>query len=119
MPSKSKKNSKSKACTNSHAATPSPRSNSSSYSNLNPSYTDEDDEQLLLRSLEETSTRYPSFIGTSALICRLIEDASGGIESKGCKLWLSESSMIASSISPDSIVSVSLSYLVLNSFDLL
>ncbi|KAK9069289.1 hypothetical protein SSX86_013405 [Deinandra increscens subsp. villosa] len=111
MPSKSKKNSKSKGFSDSDAATPSPRSNSSSYSNLNRSYNDEDDEQLLLRSLEETSTKYPSFIGTSALICRVNEDVSGGIESKGCKIWLSESLMLASSITPGSIVSVSLASL--------
>ncbi|XP_024975529.1 calmodulin-interacting protein 111 isoform X2 [Cynara cardunculus var. scolymus] len=111
MPPKSKKNSKSKAFSHSDAASPSPHSSSSSYSNPNPGYNDEDDEQLLLRSLEEISTKYPSFIGTSALICRLIEDPSGGIESKGCKIWLSEASMVASSITPGSIVSVSLASL--------
>ncbi|KAI3525882.1 hypothetical protein L1887_05013 [Cichorium endivia] len=108
MPPKGKKNSKSKAFSNSDATSPSPQSSSSSYPNLNPSYNGEDDEQLLLRSLEETSSKYPSLIGTSALICRLIEDASGGIDSKGCKIWLSEASMVASSITPGSVVSVSL-----------
>ncbi|KAL8213719.1 hypothetical protein R6Q57_003168 [Mikania cordata] len=111
MPSKSKKTSKSKGLFNSDSATPSPRSNLSSYSNLNQSYNDEDDEQVLLRSLEKISIKYPSFIGTSSLICRITEDVAGGIESKGCKIWLSESSMIASSITPGSIVSVSLASL--------
>ncbi|KAJ9544127.1 hypothetical protein OSB04_023834, partial [Centaurea solstitialis] len=101
--SSKKSNSKSKA------SSPSTHSNSSSYSNPNPSYNvDEDDEQLLLRSLEDISSKYPSFIATSALICRLTED---GVESKGCKIWLSESAMVASAITPGSIVSVSLASL--------
>ncbi|KAL4587339.1 hypothetical protein LXL04_000208 [Taraxacum kok-saghyz] len=108
MPSKGKKSSKSKAFSNSDATSQSPVSSSSTYSNQNSSYNGEGDEQLLLRSLEETSTKYPSLIGTSALICQLIEDASGGIESKGCKVWLSDAAMVASSITPGSIVSVSL-----------
>lgn len=105
MPPRNKKNSKSKPFSNSDSTTPSPHSNSSSYSNLNyPNFNDEDDEQSLLNSLEEISTKYPSLISPSALICRLIED---GIESKGCKIWLSEAAMVASSITPGSIVSVS------------
>ncbi|XP_023741327.1 calmodulin-interacting protein 111 isoform X1 [Lactuca sativa] len=111
MPPKGKKTTKSKKISNSDATSPSSLSSSSAYSNLNPSYNGEDDEQSLLRSLEETSTKYPSFIGTSALICRSVEDASGGIESKTCKIWLSEASMIASSITPGSVVSVSLASL--------
>ncbi|KAL6569870.1 hypothetical protein OROMI_014384 [Orobanche minor] len=99
MPAKSKKNTKSKAFSHSDAATPYSNPNDGCYND------DEDDEQLLLRSLEDISSKYPSFIGTSALICRLIEDASGGIESKGCKIWLSESAMVASAITPGSIVS--------------
>ncbi|KAL6522963.1 hypothetical protein OROHE_016469 [Orobanche hederae] len=105
MPAKSKKNTKSKAFSHSDAATPYSNPNDGCYND------DEDDEQLLLRSIEDISSKYPSFIGTSALICRLIEDASGGIESKGCKLWLSESAMVASAITPGSIVSVSLASL--------
>ncbi|KAJ0477248.1 putative AAA+ ATPase domain, ATPase, AAA-type, core, AAA ATPase, AAA+ lid domain-containing protein [Helianthus annuus] len=108
MPSKSKKSSKSKNFTNSDGTPQSPLSNSSSYSNLNPNFNEEDDEHSLLRSLEHISTIYPSFIGTSALICRVVEDASGGIESRGCKVWVSESVMIGSSITPGSVVSVSL-----------
>ncbi|XP_035837705.1 calmodulin-interacting protein 111 isoform X3 [Helianthus annuus] len=108
MPSKSKKSSKSKNFTNSDATPQSPLSNSSSYSNLNPNFNEEDDEHSLLRSLEHVSTICPSFIGTSALICRVVEDASGGIESRGCKVWVSESVMIGSSITPGSAVSVSL-----------
>ncbi|KAL6530418.1 hypothetical protein OROHE_014771 [Orobanche hederae] len=85
---------------------------STPYSNPNNGcYNDEDDEELLLRSLEDISTKYPSFIGNSALIRRLTEDASGGIESKGCKIWVSESSMVASAITPGSIVSVSIASL--------
>ncbi|KAL6582570.1 hypothetical protein OROMI_006584 [Orobanche minor] len=104
MPVKSKKNTKSKAFSPSDAATP--------YFNPNNGcYNDEDDEELLLRSLEDISTKYPSFIGNSALIRRLTEDASGGIESKGCKIWVSESSMVASAITPGSIVSVSIASL--------
>ncbi|XP_071687523.1 calmodulin-interacting protein 111-like [Rutidosis leptorrhynchoides] len=110
MPSK-KKSSKSKANSNSDATTPSPLGNSSSYSNLNSNNNHEDGEQSLLCSLETVSTIYPSFIGASALICSLIEDSNIAIDSKGCKVWVSESALIASSITPGSIVSVSLASL--------
>ncbi|XP_015573599.2 calmodulin-interacting protein 111 isoform X1 [Ricinus communis] len=62
-------------------------------------------EQDVAISLQEASNRYPSMIGNSAFIGRLTDVDP---HSKGCKIWLSESSMVASSISPGSIVSVSL-----------
>ncbi|KAI7748779.1 hypothetical protein M8C21_022783 [Ambrosia artemisiifolia] len=111
MPSKSKKSSKAKNFNNSEPSTPSATNNSSSYSNPNLNYTEQDDEQTLLHSLEDISIKYPSFIGPSALICRLNQESCGGVESKGCKIWVSESLMIGGSITPGSIVSVSLASL--------
>nr|XP_043608927.1 calmodulin-interacting protein 111 isoform X2 [Erigeron canadensis] len=108
MPSKKKKNPKSKPLFNS---TQSPHTNSDS--SLNNSINDENDEQQsLFQSLEAISTKYPSFIGSSALICSVTEDTNNNaIESKGCKVWVSESSMVASNINPGCIVSVSLASL--------
>ncbi|XP_021643654.2 calmodulin-interacting protein 111 isoform X1 [Hevea brasiliensis] len=62
-------------------------------------------EQDLILSLEQASTRFPFMIGKSAFIGRVTDVVS---ESRGCKIWLSESSMVASSLSPGSVVSVSL-----------
>ncbi|GJV04588.1 calmodulin-interacting protein 111 isoform X1 [Tanacetum coccineum] len=77
----------------------------SSNNNHNHNKEEEDDEQSLLKSINEASNKYPTLIGGSALICKILEN---GIHSKGCKIWLSESSLIASDIIPGSIVSVSL-----------
>ncbi|KAK9281715.1 hypothetical protein L1049_004619 [Liquidambar formosana] len=75
-------------------------------------------EKELLCSLEEASRIYPSLIGKSALVCRV---TNVDPESKGCKIWLSEPSMVASSLAPGSTVSVSLassSWKFSNSFPL-
>ncbi|XWS38775.1 hypothetical protein CRYUN_Cryun19dG0159200 [Craigia yunnanensis] len=99
MPSKSKKQSK----------TPSRQSNSDpSASPRTPSVTSIDSEvseEDLRCSLEEASRRYPSLIGKSAFIGRVNDVVS---RTRGCKIWLSENSMVASYLSPGSLVSVSL-----------
>ncbi|KAF2305005.1 hypothetical protein GH714_000994 [Hevea brasiliensis] len=59
-------------------------------------------EQDLILSLEQASTRFPFMIGKFAFTGRVTDVVS---ESRGCKIWLSESSMVASSLSPGSIVS--------------
>ncbi|XP_021744535.1 calmodulin-interacting protein 111-like isoform X2 [Chenopodium quinoa] len=61
----------------------------------------------LQNTLQEASRKFPSFITQSSLIAQLSEFDSSPNQ-KGCKIWLSESSMLASSISPASLVSVSL-----------
>nr|GEZ74951.1 calmodulin-interacting protein 111 isoform X1 [Tanacetum cinerariifolium] len=83
--------------------TPKSKTNNSD-ANLNPNNDDneEDDEQSLLN---EASNKYPSLIGGSALICKIVEN---GIQSKGSKIWVSQSSFLASNITPATIVSVSL-----------
>nr|GEU81194.1 calmodulin-interacting protein 111 isoform X1 [Tanacetum cinerariifolium] len=97
MPSsKSKKTPKSKTNNN---------NSDTNSSNNNHNKEEDDDEQSLLKSINEASNKYPTLIGGSALICKILEN---GIHSKGCKIWLSESSLIASDIIPGSIVSVSL-----------
>lgn len=56
-------------------------------------------------TLDEASSKYPSLIGKSALIGRV---ANVQPNSRGCKIWLSEPSMVTLSIVPGSTVSVSL-----------
>ncbi|KAL7138315.1 hypothetical protein ABFS83_10G154600 [Erythranthe nasuta] len=70
---------------------------------------DPTDEQLLPSFLDEASARFPSLISRAALVGTVVYDAVS--DSRGCKLWLSESAMLSSSIPPGSLVSVSLSSL--------
>ncbi|XVE57409.1 hypothetical protein DITRI_Ditri04bG0088600 [Diplodiscus trichospermus] len=102
MPSKSKKQSK----------TPSRQSNfDPSASPQTPSVTSLDSEvseEDLRFSLLEVSRQYPSLIGKSAFIGRVNDVDS---ETRGCKIWLSENSMVASYLVPGSLVSVSLAAL--------
>ena len=97
MPSKSKKQSK----------TPSRLSNSDpSVSPQTPSVISLDSEvseEDFRCSLEEVSRLYPSLIGKSAFIGRVNDVDS---EIRGCKIWLSENSMVASYLAPGSLVSV-------------
>ncbi|CAH9105362.1 unnamed protein product [Cuscuta epithymum] len=120
MPSSKKKNSKSSSRlsrTDSNASgSPSPSVPSSPYSpspisNLN--LVSELCEDELQSYLEEASRKFPYFISTAAFTGRVSEDTSGANEpcspgAGGCKIWLSEASMVASSIAPGSLVSVSL-----------
>ncbi|KAJ8760593.1 hypothetical protein K2173_015260 [Erythroxylum novogranatense] len=62
-------------------------------------------EQDAIFSLEQASKRYPFLIGTSAFIGQV---TGAELESRECKIWLSESSMVASFFAPGSLVSVSL-----------
>lgn len=98
MPSKAKKQSK----------TPSRLSNSDpAASPKTPSLFSSSDSQVIEEDfqsvLEEASSQYPSLIGKSAFIGQVADVET---ESRGCKIWLSESSMLASSLAPGSIVSV-------------
>ncbi|CAI9099495.1 OLC1v1036328C4 [Oldenlandia corymbosa var. corymbosa] len=80
---------------------------------------DDIDEDELLCSLEVVSKRFPCFISKSAFIGKVHSDSATttaasvmeGLDSKGCKIWLSESAMLAASVAPGSIVSVSLANL--------
>lgn len=101
MPSKTKKNSKaqSRLLNGDQSAAP-PRTPS-----LIPSPNFEVSEENLVRSFDEASTKYPALIGKSAFIGKVIDVER---ESRGCKIWLSEPSMVASSLAPGTIVSVML-----------
>ncbi|KFK34909.1 hypothetical protein AALP_AA5G209400 [Arabis alpina] len=68
--------------------------------------TDSINEEELRRSIEEASAAFPTLIGNSAIIGRVADVASESI--RGSKIWLSENSMVAASLSPGSTVSVSL-----------
>ncbi|GFS46761.1 cam interacting protein 111 [Actinidia rufa] len=103
MPSKPKKHSKAVSKHSSFDQSASPQSSSS----LTPLPEPEVSEEDLLCSLGEATDKYPSLIGKSAFIGRVTDV---GDESKGCKIWLSESSMVASYLAPGSTVSVCLAY---------
>lgn len=101
MPSKTKKHSKSLS-----KLSYSDKSESPSVSSvLTPPPDLEISEEDLLRYLDEASSKCPSLIGKSAFIGRVT-----GVDpdSKGCKIWLSEPSMVAFNLAPGSTVSVSL-----------
>ncbi|KAM3690750.1 hypothetical protein ACJW31_09G143600 [Castanea mollissima] len=101
MPSKTKKNSKAQSrLLNGDQSAASPLTPS-----LIPSPNFEVSEENLVWSFDEASTKYPALIGKSAFIGKVIDVER---ESRGCKIWLSEPSMVASSLAPGSIVSVSL-----------
>ncbi|XP_050245167.1 calmodulin-interacting protein 111 isoform X2 [Quercus robur] len=101
MPSKTKKNSKAQSrLLNGDQSAASPRTPS-----LIPSPNFEVSEENLVWSFDEASTKYPALIGKSTFIGKVIEVER---ESRGCKIWLSEPSMVASSLAPGSLVSVSL-----------
>ncbi|KAK6124822.1 hypothetical protein DH2020_041438 [Rehmannia glutinosa] len=74
--------------------------------------------EQLLSSLDEASARFPPLISRAAFIGTVVDDAVS--DSRGCKIGLSESAMLSSSIAPGSLVSVSLSSLgnVLSGFPL-
>ncbi|XP_010271923.1 PREDICTED: calmodulin-interacting protein 111 isoform X2 [Nelumbo nucifera] len=105
MPPKSKR----------HSKTPSKLSSSSDQSEISPqtppssSLTSvpepEVSENELSRALEEASIKYPSLISKSAFIGRITDAETSG---HTATIWLSESAMVACSIFPGSIVSVSL-----------
>ncbi|KAH9675243.1 calmodulin-interacting protein 111 [Citrus sinensis] len=98
MRSKSKKQSKAPSRLSNSDLSASPRT---------PSLTSAawDSEEDFRTSLEDASTRYPTLIGKSAFIGQITDIET---DSRGCKIWLSESSMLASSLAPGSLVSVSL-----------
>lgn len=78
-------------------------SNSSSTPLLKEYEPGEDD---LRSSIEKATIAFPCFIGKAALIGR-VADVEPTL-SNHCKIWLSQSSMVAASLTPGSIVSVSL-----------
>lgn len=101
MPSKGKKQSKTQSRASNSDRVSSPQTPSST---LDFETSDED----LMSTLEEASVKYPSLIGKTAFIGRIIDIEHD--HSIGCKIWLSESSMVASSFTPESIVSVIYSF---------
>ncbi|XP_041024643.1 calmodulin-interacting protein 111 isoform X2 [Juglans microcarpa x Juglans regia] len=101
MPPKTKKHSKAQSRlskADDHSASPSTPSSTPSI-DLGTSQED------LFCSIEQASANFPTLIGKSAIIGKV---AGVVREPKGCKVWLSESSMVSSSIAVGSIVSVSL-----------
>ncbi|KAJ6408403.1 hypothetical protein OIU84_011671 [Salix udensis] len=106
MPSKTKKNSRTPSrLSNSDQSASSPRTPSLA-SSIDLEACQQEDIALCL---EEASSEYPSLIGTSAFIGRITDvEAESSTTARGCKIWLSESSMVSSSLAPGSIVSVSL-----------
>lgn len=105
MPSKTKKHAKAQSIlSTSEVATPTTPS-------LMSNKDSEVSEQELMFSCEEASKKYPSFIGKSAFVGNVNDVES---KSKGCKIWLSEPSMVSSSLAPGSIVSVNFQFFFLS-----
>ncbi|OIW03208.1 hypothetical protein TanjilG_21840 [Lupinus angustifolius] len=94
--SKHKKHSKSHSRASSLLSTPEPNTPS-----------ENDDVQQLASFCEHASTKFPSFISKSSFFGK-ITDFETSHDSKGCRIWLSEPSMVSYSLSPGSIVSVSI-----------
>ncbi|KAJ4965875.1 hypothetical protein NE237_017724 [Protea cynaroides] len=101
MPSKAKKTSKtpSKFSSSDHSASPKTSSAASSHQGGEISKDD------LLHVLDDASIKFPSFISKSAFVGQI---SDVGREGHKATVWLSESAMVASSLIPGSIVSVSL-----------
>ncbi|CAI0432716.1 unnamed protein product [Linum tenue] len=112
MPSKTKKQqSKGQSrLSNSDFSASSPRTPS-----FTPSPSSQLDEEDVSFSLGEASSRFPHLIDKSALVGRITDVVP---DSRGGKIWLSESSMVASSILPGSVVSVSVAASASNAFPL-
>lgn len=101
MPSKTKKHSKTPSRLSNSDPSASPRTpSSSSMPSLDSQICEEDFQSIL----EDASSRYPSLIGKSAFVGQVTDVVE--TESRGCKIWLSESSMLASSLAPGSLISV-------------
>ncbi|XP_061372359.1 calmodulin-interacting protein 111 isoform X2 [Gastrolobium bilobum] len=100
MPSSSKQKKQSKKVSLSNPETTASNNNTPSSETRQP-------EQQLASLCEEASRKFPSFIGKSAFVGE-ISDVEITPFPKGCKIWLSEPSMVASSIAPGYIVSVSI-----------
>ncbi|XP_022952508.1 calmodulin-interacting protein 111 isoform X1 [Cucurbita moschata] len=100
MPSKGKKNSKtlSRLSNSNHSQSP--------VSRLAIPPASEVCEDDFLSSIEEASSKYPSLIGKSAFVGRV---TNASVQSTGCKVWVSESSMVSSSFTQGAIVSIALS----------
>lgn len=70
-----------------------------------PDFESEATEEDLFRALEDASCKFPALIAKSAIIAKVV-DVDVDPKPQSCMIWLSESSMIASSLAPLSIVSV-------------
>ncbi|GAB2295622.1 hypothetical protein Dimus_029778 [Dionaea muscipula] len=107
MPSKTKKQPpKTPSRLSKSGASPSPTVSSSSSISASTRGPNTDlVENELSSFIQEACRRFPSFTSERAVVGRVTGVES---QSKGCRIWLSESSMVASSISPGSIVSVAL-----------
>ncbi|KAL3819676.1 hypothetical protein ACJIZ3_005581 [Penstemon smallii] len=77
-------------------------SSSSTLFNSNPNL-----EEEFSSSLNEAAAKFPSFISSTAFVGR-VSNVAVAVSERGCKIWLSESAMLSSSIKPRSLVSVSL-----------
>lgn len=61
-------------------------------------------QEHLLSSLDEAAARFPSLISSAAVVGTVVDEVVSDFRS--CKIWLSESVMVSSSIPPGSLVSV-------------
>ncbi|WJX78155.1 hypothetical protein P8452_61405 [Trifolium repens] len=105
MPSSTSKHSNSNSSNN--------KKQSKSKSRLPPSFPDTAtttaaEPQQLTSLIQQASQIFPSFISQSAFIAQITDVDSTNSTSKDAKIWLSEPSMVQSSLAPGSLVSVSI-----------
>jgi hypothetical protein len=74
------------------------------------------EQQQFTSLIQQASQIFPSFISQSAFIAQITDVDSTNSTSKDAKIWLSEPSMVASSLAPGSLVSVMKFILFLNYF---
>jgi hypothetical protein len=103
MPSSTSKHSNSNSSNN--------KKQSKSKSRLPPSFPDTAtttaaEPQQLTSLIQQASQIFPSFISQSAFIAQITDVDSTNSTSKDAKIWLSEPSMVQSSLAPGSLVSV-------------
>ncbi|KAK9664452.1 hypothetical protein RND81_14G042900 [Saponaria officinalis] len=105
MPSKSKKQSKTPSSSSKFQSL-SQQSNNNNNNSSSPQQNHTQDDEFLHKTLEQASSKFPNFLSNSSLIAQISEFDSSS-QQKGSIIWLSHASMLSLSISPASLVSVS------------
>ncbi|KAK4493566.1 hypothetical protein RD792_017753 [Penstemon davidsonii] len=108
MPSSKKKISKTPSKLSNNSDSHQNNNSSSSSSSSSPLFNSNPNlEEEFSPSLNEAAAKFPSFISSTAFVGR-VSNVAVAVSERGCKIWLSESAMLSSSIKPRSLVSVSL-----------
>ncbi|KAJ4822841.1 hypothetical protein Tsubulata_026095 [Turnera subulata] len=109
MPPKSKKHSK----TPSSRPPQSPSQQQQQEDSSSSSSSHHQQDITIALCLQQASAKYPLLLGKSALVGQLSDVADPAAQFRGCRIWVSESSLVSSSssLAPGSVVSVSIAAL--------